>query len=68
TKNNIEKLNNSKGKDKTDLQETYIQKQEKEFKQPLLNKENKNKNLKNSTEKENRKEDKIRKLYKLITI
>ncbi|CAG8643501.1 7737_t:CDS:2 [Gigaspora margarita] len=54
-KNNIGKPNNSKGKDKVDLQETYIQKQEKEFKQPLLNK--KNKNSRNNTEKENRKED-----------
>ncbi|CAG8799734.1 17654_t:CDS:2, partial [Gigaspora margarita] len=60
-KNNIEKLNNSKGKDKADLQETYIQKQEKKSKQPLYNKENKNKNSRNSTKKENRKEDKNKK-------
>ncbi|CAG8830327.1 31050_t:CDS:2, partial [Gigaspora margarita] len=41
TKNNTRKPDNSKGKDKVNLQETHIQKQEKKFKQPLLNKENK---------------------------
>ncbi|CAG8819850.1 19266_t:CDS:2, partial [Gigaspora margarita] len=37
-----------KDKDKVDLQETHIQKQKKEFKQPLLNKENKNENSRNN--------------------